>query len=196
MPKGPLGFPRLTDKGPLVNSVEPTIDIPPSEYNFDVLRSEQPKTAHDTETFMERVLLVRRPDDAMFRYGKYSISNIAVEGAFIPTLSRYVGEDPQSIKGRVMDGNIPDKDISAIAGGFPRDMNRSEAAKKMMRDVERVNSIYNEIDSSGEYWPPTFEMGMSTLDGAHRVAALYHFTGMRNKIYAWELINPDEIGVQ
>lgn len=189
MSRGPFGFPRITDRGPLVDSLEPHIDVESGLYSMGELEELQDKTARDTKTFMDRVLDVSDPDDAVFRYGKYYINNIAVSGGFIPTLSRYVLDSPTAVRG------MHRSDLSSLSGSFPHHASREEAEDKVRRDIERVNDIYSEMEDEGGYWPPTFDPESSTLDGAHRVAALYHFTGLQNKIYAWRLENPDEIGV-
>lgn len=191
MAKGPLGFPRITDVGPFVESgIRPVHDLEAGVYPFSELEKRQDKTAEDTERFLREKL----GGKAEFKYGEFSFEEIVAPNGFIPTLARYVGEEPEEIEDMIMRDTFPEDDLDALYA-IPND-DIKFIADKVSNDVRRVNDIKEQIESRGEYFPPTFERKSSTLDGAHRTAALWHIVGPDNKIYAWELINAEEIGVE
>lgn len=202
-PRGPLGFPRVTDIGPLVSSeITPVIDMEPGTYDFSILYREQDITAmdtmdmirHATQMFEEGIQSL-----ATFSYGEYSFDDIVAPEGFIPTLSLYADMEPGIMKQKVMEKDIPEEDIESLSLSYEHrsgdnDMRAlKEAANKIEDDIIRVRDIKSDIESTLEYWPPTFIRKQSTLDGAHRTAALYRLLGPDAKIYAWELENPKEL---
>lgn len=95
MPKGPLGFPRLTTIGPFVKptTVQPHEDIPENVYDLDFISSVQGQTAHDTERALVDIIeydldLGREflPRDVTFRYRKEQIGELLEINSFSSTL--------------------------------------------------------------------------------------------------------------
>jgi len=84
MPEGPLGFPRLTTLGPLVerSSIEPFKDISEGKYSTYDLKEIQPRTGQDTiealgdiiEFDLDNQSMTSR--DVMFSYRREQISEV------------------------------------------------------------------------------------------------------------------------
>jgi len=198
MPRGPLGFPRLTNIGPLVRDTpEPVHNTDPGDYPFRYLKDKQGITADDTLRFVQHepdVIPREFEELSNWRYGKYPFEDIVMKEGFIPTLSNYIGEDHKDIEIDMLEGDFPQEDIPPLFAGHNHS-STEEIAMKISNDVLRANEIVDEITSNLEYWPPTFIEGSSTMDGAHRTAALYNVLGGDGEIYAWELTNPEDVRV-
>lgn len=205
MPKGPFGFPRLTNLGPLVEPSEivPNHDTASGEYGLDDIRQRQNMTARDTLMFLtegDHSLEQHIEGVPVFEYKQVSLGRLISSSEFSAGLMEYAESNPDEIKRLVIEGEIEDSDIEDLCLRFQNDKGgraRKECANKIKNDIERVQEINNEIRDTSIYFPPTiFPISSNrgdTIDGAHRIVALASILGTEEHIYVWELKNTEEI---
>lgn len=126
----------------------------------------------------------------LWRYSTFSLADLDRDG-WLSTLSKYGGLRPEEMRHAVLEGRVPSSDIKALVAR-PELLSPEELAERLAKDVNRLQTLEGEIRATGIYYPPI--LGPSpkreSLDGAHRLAALYHLYGPDFKVYTWMAEKP------
>jgi len=175
----------------------PAVDVPKGKYTFDQFADEQNKTAEDGLRLLDinwGPKFTERLVNGTIRYTE-TIPKTFNQDSFVRSLSKYVGEDPQSVFERFSSRTAPEEDLVnlTIAGSYddaagPLDPSESPQFKKIRSDVERANDILSKWRSGEKYYPPFWWSGAgSMLDGAHRAAVLVSkYPNARVDVWVWD----------
>ena len=144
-----------------------------------------PQTAHDS--IMTGHIIGMGPlSNYQWKYQRFSLRDLDMDG-WVSTLAKYAALTPQEMNTRALQGELPKEDIEIIMGVRPG-MTSEDIAKRLSMDVVRVQQIELAIKKTGTYFPPILTKDLDSLDGAHRMAALYHLYGPNLRIFAWRQV--------
>lgn len=180
--------------------IEPAVDVKPGVYPFEFLERVQPKTAGNTETYLNGIYNLPA-EGTEYRYHRIPIRRLVGENPFCYTLAKYATESPERIAEMIREGKVPYMDLTKLNEPYKGTVKaylQGEATEEQLEgatdyvsyevaeDVERVHDALEGIKERG-YYPPTVTAKLSILDGYHRVVALHYLLEPREEIFVWQM---------
>jgi hypothetical protein len=182
---GEMRYVGGASKQPIEYGLSEGYDVEEGTYSSEEFRKIALKTAEPTFEIlkMERGLL---PEDCEWQYSETTLEQLTTGDPFVATLIKYADVEPDAMMNRVLNNQIPEKDIDNLVYNWEK-LGRERLAEIIRRNIERLRDSIAKIRESGVYYPPSVDERSELLDGGHRLAAIGCIYEPYQRIHYWKL---------